>query len=146
MVPQQTSMGLCGLQNGFSFSSAGPGGELVARSVHSSPSPRMGTGSAPSQTPAPGMLTPHPDFTYLNRGVRCPRGDSSFQSLFSSSLNQVFQVSQGLQIQSGVVQSLKLRHKTRPHQQSALVTEASEAGSWLGSPSRLPPTRGTPAA
>lgn len=58
----------------------------------------------------PQQLSP-PLLTHLSHGLRCPGGDSPFQSLFSASLNQVLQVSQGLQIQSGAVKPLNLGHR-----------------------------------
>lgn len=68
----------------------------AAGGVHSSPG-----------TQALGAPLP-PRCTYLNHGLRCPGGDSAFQSFFSSSLNQVFQVSQTVQMKSGTGKSLKL--------------------------------------
>lgn len=64
-------------------------------------------------------LLPHLTVTHLNHGLRCPAGDSAFQSLFSSSLNQVFQVSQVLQVNSGTRKPLQLGQETKPCHPSA---------------------------
>lgn len=74
----------------------------------------------------PWVYTPPPQFhTHLNHGLGGPGGDSAFQSLFSSSLNQIFQVSQILQMKSGTVKSLKLGQEAGRKKTHAAISHGS---------------------
>lgn len=61
---------------------------------------------------SPGVTLPRTRLpAHLDLRLGCPGGDSAFQSLFSPSSNQRFQVSQALQVSSGTAESFMLGQK-----------------------------------
>ena len=107
------------------------GGKGVSRWGLGSSSPGLSWGQeAPAHELQPGCGT----LAHLDLRLGCLGGDPAFQSLFFPSLNQLFQISQVLQVSSGTVKSFKLWQK----QDHASCQQLEPWGiSWLVSPSSL---------
>ena len=107
------------------------GGKGVSRWGLGSSSPGLSWGQeAPAHELQPGCGT----LAHLDLRLGCLGGDPAFQSLFFPSLNQLFQISQVLQVSSGTVKSFKLWQKQDHASRQPLEPWGI---SWLVSPSSL---------
>ena len=92
-----------------------PGAGCAAAAAVSTPpqaSHGDGVGGLLLRHSSPGVALPRTSLpAHLDLRLGCPGGDSAFQSLFSPSLNQRFQVSQALQVSSGTAEFFKLGQK-----------------------------------